>query len=433
MKYNVHLHHYLLKTGFIFFLLTGLTEVHCETGPDTDCGGTESALAASPVKKVYIHYMGWYGDTIPDNIAGDISRHWKYGHAHTPLIGLYDSKDRSLLTYHLLLSWSCGIDGIIINVKDAYDDACMKSLIRTIKWIRSMDSVNFNYDFGISYDDQGLDLAYPFDTTIRKMTYLRDSILSGLPVYIAWDHRPALFVFDYPEKFMTARNFRTVLNTVFGSEMPIVIWNSWDDKENSKAYVDAFYPWVQPGNTGWDKEGKNWGKDYLDWYYPGVNAINADNRYVFTSGGVWPGFDDTKNTSWGGDRVIDRKNGSVYDFTWRYILNYNMPLPLHWVIIETWNDWNEGTEIEPSMEDGNAYLLSTIRNINAFKGISIDEDTMKFEAAQNIYKAFRLIESESSSECVSDPLLNKAIGEFLRKEFNNSIRTSNSIIIRTKN
>jgi hypothetical protein len=432
MKYGFTIRHILLKTGLIYFLLFIVSNINCQTEPKSCNKESGPVIAEGSTKKVYIHYMGWYGDTIPDEVKGDIMRHWKYGHANTPRIGLYDSKNQSLLTYHLLLSWSCGIDGLIINVKDAYDDICMKALIRAIKWIRAIDSVNFKYDFGISYDDQGLDLTYPYDTTIRKMSYLRDSILPELPVCLSFNNRPALFVFDYPEKFMTAADFRNVLNTVFRTKPPIVIWNSLDDKENNKNYVDAFYPWVQPGNKGWDKEGMNWGKEYLDWYYSRVNEINTNNKYIFTCGGVWPGFDDTKNTSWGGNRIIARRNGLVYDSTWSYALNYDKRLPLYWVIIETWNDWNEGTEIEPGMEKGNEYLLSTIRNINAFKGTSIDQDILKFEAARKIYEAFSLIENGTLDAALYNPVLEKAIGEFLGKDFDHSIQLAISIINQVK-
>jgi hypothetical protein len=431
MKFKMNLTYSMLKailSGLIVCIgLTGNCQSNTLVNTNRK-GKTVSAENSDTAKKVLIHYMGWFGDTIPDDIEGDIERHWRFGHANTPQIGYYDSKNRSLLTYHLLLSWSCGIDGIVINVKDAYDDSCMRSLIRTIKWIRSIDSVNFNYDFGISYDDQGFDITYPYDTTINKLSYLRDSILPELPNYLTYKGRPAIFVFDYPEKYLTANDFRNVLNTVFQSDSPILIWNSLDDKENSATYTDAFYPWVQPGNKGWDKNGLNWGKEFLDWYYPKVNEINTYNQYIFTCGGVWAGFDDRKNTSWGGNRLIDREEGRIYDSTWSYILNYNMLLPLDWVVIETWNDWNEGTEIEPSIEDGYKYLVSTTKNINAFKGSSIAEDIIKFEAARKIYEASLLIENGVSDTRLYNSMLEEAIRYFLQKEFDHSIYTATSII-----
>jgi hypothetical protein len=378
-------------------------------------------------KKVFIHYMGWFSDSSTRNNKESL-RYWKFGTAGNPLIGHYSSKSWSLLTYHILLSWAAGIDGIIINVKDLYDDQSMKELISTIKKIRGIDSINFKYEFGISYDDQGFDLSYPFDTAFRKFSYLKDSILPYMTNYIRYNGRPAVFVFDYPQKFLKALDCKGVLDTLFKTNTPILIWNSIDDQEDSKKYVDAFYPWVQPGGIGWKKNGLNWGSEFLDYYYQRVNDINTVNKYIFTCGGVWAGFDDRKNTSWGGNRFIDRKNGMVYDNTWSYVLSYNKPLPLKWVVIETWNDWNEGTEIEPSKEEGYKYLLLTIKNINAFKGIDIDGSIIKFEAAQKIYNASLLLENNLCDPKVYDPVLKQAISEFLQKNFNSSLNIAGSII-----
>jgi len=110
------------------------------------------------------------------------------------------------------------------------------------------------------------------------------------------------------------------------------------------------------------------------------------------------------------------------------VIHYNESLPLDWVVIETWNDWNEGTEIEPSIEDGYQYLILTINNINAFKGTDIDEDRFKFEVAMKIYEASRLIENGSLDPILYQPILKKAVQEFLRREFDYSMQTVVSII-----
>lgn len=408
----------LVQSLLVFLLLAFSCNAYSQTNNSRESNTTNLSN-----KKVLIHYMGWFGDTIADNVNDDILRHWKYGHANEPYIGNYDSKNRSLLTYHILLSWSCGIDGIVINVKDKYDDICMRNLAKTIKWIREIDSTNFKYEFGISYDDQG---SYPVDVIANKLSYLRDSILPVLPNYLEYNGRPAIFVFDYPQMFLTMQELRDVLSSVFADKPPLLICNELDGKENNNKYVDAFFPWVQPGGN-WDKNGMTWGKGFLDWFYQRVNEINTHNQYIFTCGGVWVGFDDRKNTSWGGNRLIARRNGLVYDSTWSYVLNYKKSLPLDWVVIETWNDWNEGTEIEPSIEDGYKYLLLTIKNINAFKGTKIESDTLKFEAAQKIYLASHIIETNTNTRVYS-PALKEAISKFLHKDFQSSIDIANHII-----
>lgn len=409
----------IFKSGFFFVrnFLLGFILI----------GSFGFTMAQEKTPVILMHYMGWYGDTI-NYTKSDSLRHWKFGHAQQPLIGQYDSKTPSLLIYHILLSWSCGIDGVVINVKDAYDDICMKNMISTLKTIQKIDSLNFKYEFAISYDDQGFDLSSPFDTAISKLSFLRDSILPYINNYVRYNGHPIIFSFDYPNKYLTAKGFRSVINDVFKENKPLLIWNTLDGAEDNVELVDAYYPWVQPG-AQWDKKnGLIWGKDYLDYYYSKVNEINRENKFGFTCGGVWPGFDDRKNTSWGGDRLMQRQNGIVYDSTWSYILSYNKPLPLKFVVIETWNDWNEGTEIEPSIEDGYKYLELTIKNVNRLKGKNIDGNITKFEAAKAIYNSSFLIENKLRQYDIYYPLLEASISSFLKQEYKESILISYKII-----
>ena len=123
-----------------------------------------------------------------------------------------------------------------------------------------------------------------------------------------------------------------------------------------------------------------------------------------------------------------RQNGTVYDSTWSYIHNYSYKLPLKFVVIETWNDWNEGTEIEPSIEDGYKYLELTIKNVNRLKGQNMDANRLKFEAAKAIYNASFLIENKLRQYDMYHPLLVASIRSFLKQEYNESISISSKII-----
>lgn len=376
--------------------------------------------------KILMHYMGWYNDTISEN--GDELRHWEFGHANEPKIGLYDSHSESLLKYHMLLSWASGIDGIVINIKDDYDDVTMRKLIKVINELQAIDSVNFDYGFAISYDDQGFDLSAPYDTAITKLSYLRDSILPEMTNYIMHEEQPVIFSFDYPNKYLSAKSFRSVINDVFDANKPLLIWNTLVDVDNEAGDIDAYYPWVQPG-ASWDYDkGLRWGKEFLDYFYPEVNKVNTNGNYKFTCGGVWPGFDDRKNESWGGDRLMARQSGIVYDSTWAYVHNYEGKLPMKFVVIETWNDWNEGTEVEPSEEDGYNFLLRTIDHANKLKGSEISKDSIKFEAAKLLYHASLLVESKKCDNHLYKHKLEKAIERFLNKEFKESIILSSSIL-----
>ena len=70
---------------------------------------------------------------------------------------------------------------------------------------------------------------------------------------------------------------------------------------------------------------------------------------------VAPGFDDRTIRVPG--TLVPRDGGATYDATWRAALAVDPA----WVLVASWNEWHEGSEIEPSVELGTAYLEATAR------------------------------------------------------------------------
>jgi hypothetical protein len=255
------------------------------------------------------------------------------------------------------------------------------------------------------------------ETAKGKFIKLRDIILPNTESYLKYNDIAVIFIWNYKDPpYLRPLDYRDVLNEVFSTNRPKVIWNEIEAPEIANSY----YPWVQ----GWDNDGSNWGKIYLEWFY---NTIAVTTGLDFATGGVWAGFDD-RNCSWTKNRWIDKKNGKIYDSTWRYVNNYSGNLPLNWAYIETWNDWNEGTEIEPSKEYGYQYLDSTIKNINRFKSSSISIDDNRYLAAKKIYDAGYIIEQCNVNPLDCCPVYKHAIKNFLSNDFLESIQSADSII-----
>jgi hypothetical protein len=77
---------------------------------------------------------------------------------------------------------------------------------------------------------------------------------------------------------------------------------------------------------------------------------------------VIPGYDDTKIRKPG--LQAGRLGGQTYDVLWEEAIRADPD----WVLITSWNEWHEGSEIEPSWEDGDTYLKRTGVHTRKFKG-----------------------------------------------------------------
>ena len=76
---------------------------------------------------------------------------------------------------------------------------------------------------------------------------------------------------------------------------------------------------------------------------------------------VIPGYDDTKIRKPG--LAVDRFDGNLYRIQWQRAIEADP----HWVLVTTFNEWHEGSEIEPSAELGQKYLDLTAEFAERFK------------------------------------------------------------------
>ena len=101
------------------------------------------------------------------------------------------------------------------------------------------------------------------------------------------------------------------------------------------------------------------GKWTLD--YKGLCKI-GHNRGQSCALPVIPGYDDSALPS-RNEIIINRDNGNVYKLFWEKAKHGGAD----WILITSFNEWHEGTEIEPSMEYGNFYLNATAIHSKSFK------------------------------------------------------------------
>jgi len=166
----------------------------------------------------------------------------------------------------------------------------------------------------------------------------------GREAYVTYHGRPIIFIF--PKRGNTDWNrVRTAVDQ--WERPPILIYKDDPPPKYANAF-DGFYAWVHPGQH-WDANGRDWGKEYLDQFYKKMKE-HPDKVIV---GGVWPGFNDT-NASWSLNRHMDRRCGATFEDTLKLFHQHNDPeRPMPFLLIATWNDYEEGTQIETGVSDCN--------------------------------------------------------------------------------
>jgi hypothetical protein len=164
----------------------------------------------------------------------------------------------------------------------------------------------------------------------------------GREAYVTYQGRPVVFIF--PKRGNTDWDrVRAAANQ--WEQPPILIY-----KDNPPAkYMndfDGFYAWVHPGQH-WDPKGGDWGKEYLEKFYK--NMSERPGKVIV--GTIWPGFNDTK-ASWSLNRHMDRRCGATFEDTLKMFHRYDDPdHPMPFLLIATWNDYEEGTQIETGVSD----------------------------------------------------------------------------------
>ena len=351
---------------------------------DADFGYVEKKPWDDGRRYVLARYQPWYGDAENDFPL----RHWAFdndgGSADTCLFDTYDALEEKVWEYHILLAWASGIDGFVVDWfgQNSFGNPGLKGLLNKADELNQMYQDNgFRFEIAVSYNEMALGNLDP------NMQFIGDSLMIH-PAYwgLTRDVRRPLFIYNDEEDMITADMYRSSADSLLPDDA-FLLWNGTEIEVFDP--MDVCYPWVQPLNNQWDALGLEWGSTYLDTTYERMNVLPDPGDLLFALGSVWPGFDD-RSCSWGQDHWMDRQDTLVYQWTWDKVHNYNRPLPMPWCLIETWNDFNRATEIEPSLDHGYKFIVQTRTNARRFKGIPFDSvgvENLGLLVPQHIHQA----------------------------------------------
>ena len=302
-------------------------------------GGPRAYRSFDPM--VLSVYYPWYGT--PSGPSGAWHQ-WipgllRYGAAHTPSAGFYDSLDTEILRRHVKEAHEAGIDGFAVSWwgRGTFEDRAFRALLSVAE--QEYFPLAIYYEAADSADAVVDDIRYALREYGSSSSYLR---IDGLPV---------VFVYG-----------RVV--TRFGRNE----WASIFERLNGEGLRGFF---VADGLED-DLFVGDGGLDFIYDLFQGVHAyiavsldpaalreMNAlasarsKGKNILFAATVVPGYDDSLIRS--GGPIRDRQDGAYYRQRWDVAAGASPG----WVLVTSYNEWQEGSEIEPSLELGARYLAAT--------------------------------------------------------------------------
>ncbi len=328
-------------------------------------------------KQWLVHYMPWFQSKAT---SGNWGWHWTMNHCdpdqqdiaahYHPLIGPYDSGDPDAIECHALLMKLSGIDGVIIDwygIESHFDYRVIhensKKLVDAIK--------KASMKFAVCYEDQTLaELVKAKKIDVngvaahgqKVMRWLDENWMSD-PAYLRIEDRPILLVFG--PRYLTASQLREMTKVAKTRPRVFALPHL-----QTKSNADGVFGWP-PVSGGQQVDQSVWQK-YLDELYTRGSKESI--------GVVFPRYHDfyaeaKLHKSYG--RILGH-NGRTFEQSLATARNSDAAV----IQIATWNDFGEGTAIEPSTEDQYRYLEMFQKTI----GSSSDVDAEALRLPVKLYR-----------------------------------------------
>jgi hypothetical protein len=312
-------------------------------------------------------YYPWYGTpTGPGGLgAGGKWVHWDgvdekgrsiASSTHSPASGPYDSQDPRTLARHCVEAKEAGIDGFIASWWGAgtFEDKAVGPMLDACA-------------------EHGLKLSLYYETvpsprTSQAVASEIENLLARHakhPAFLKVGDRPVLFVYGRALGELPLAGWKDVIKRL-GDDMaapPLLIADRTSDQ--AAEIFDGLHVYNPAGDiAAATKKGES-----LDAW-----ATRADSFWVNTARHrgriscvtVIPGYDDTKIRHPG--LKVERGDGTLYSRLWQRAVAANPD----WVLVTSFNEWHEGSEIEPSDELGRKYLALTATMARKFKDATME-------------------------------------------------------------
>ncbi|MCX6101555.1 MAG: glycoside hydrolase family 99-like domain-containing protein [Candidatus Bipolaricaulota bacterium] len=290
-------------------------------------------------KKVLAFYYPWYG--MPTGPSGRWV-HWNPAHAnydatHVPLTGYYDSLEPETVRRQIRQAKAAGIDGFIASWwgLNSFEDRAFHVLLRVAEEESFLVTVYVE------------DAATPAQIVTDVSAIVFRYALS--PAFLSIDGRPVVFFYVRVAEKFTIDEWRGVFAALDANGRSVFAIGDRLDP----TYLQAFQ-----GLHTYNPVGMTLEETRTEYAATSLAARIQGDLFAAT---VIPGYQEGYPGATG--PVSDRAGGETYRTYWD---RARASAP-QWILITGWNEWHEGTEIEPSVEFGAAYLEYTAEEAAAWR------------------------------------------------------------------
>lgn len=342
-----------METGCRMLVLLGLLLTGCglvDSNGEDEPEGPARVEKSNPMQ-VYMHYMPWYHSK---EVSGYWGSHWRMTNRNPdevdeqgrreiashyyPLIGPYDSRDPAVIEYHLLLMKYAGVDAVLLDwygTHSVYD--YRPNLTNANALIDRVDDVGL--DYGIVYEEYTASnvgdrsAATAIAAAREDVAYLQEEYFPD-DAYLRVDGAPLLMTFG-PRYFQQGSQWTQIFAPL---EEEVTFLPLWGHTHRVGDAADGAFSWIDFTPSLQNLEG----------FYRGRAADEM------TVGSAYPRFHDFYEEGGTGESYgyVPSHDGETLQRTLALAQEHG----LSYLQLATWNDFGEGTVIEPTAEDGFRFL-----------------------------------------------------------------------------
>ena len=261
---------------------------------------------------------------------------------HYPAKGAYDSHDPDLIDWHIDLAKQNGVTGFISTWwgQGTFDDRAFTTLLD--RAAKKDFKVTIYWETAPGKDQGQIEKA------INDLTYVLQRYGQRTP-FLKVQGKPVIFVYG------------RVMQQAPPGSWPAIITGARAKAGDFLLIADGYqegyartFDGIHTYNIcGWVKDLKpdELRKLSANSFAQAVKLAKDHSRISCLT--IIPGYDDTKIRKPG--LKAERQAGETYRVLWQEAIKADPD----WVLITSWNEWHEGSEIEPSWEDGDKYIKLT--------------------------------------------------------------------------